>query len=115
MTNTETLAVLATLAGVAMAISPALQIRRMRRTRSSNDVSLLYLSLLCAGFLAWFAYGWALGNPAMLISNTASLAFMLITIVRGVALPSRRCEAGSGRRGGTGSPAAQRGRAGTRD
>lgn len=91
MTSTEILAVLATLAGVLMAISPALQIRRMRRTRSSNDVSLLYLSLLCAGFLAWLAYGWALGNPAMLISNTASLTFMLITI--GVALRFRRAGA----------------------
>lgn len=88
MTNTETLAVLATVAGVLMAISPTLQIRRMRRTRSSNDVSLLYLSMLSCGFVAWLAYGWALGNPAMLISNTASLTFMLITI--GVALRFRR-------------------------
>ncbi len=88
MTNTEILAVLATLAGVLMAISPVLQIRRMRRTRSSNDVSLLYLSLLCAGFIAWLAYGWSLGNPAMLISNAASLTFMLVTI--SVALRFRR-------------------------
>jgi len=88
MSNTEMLAVLATLAGVLMAISPILQVRRMLRTRSSNDVSLLYLSMLCGGFVAWLAYGWSLGNPAMIISNTASLVFMLFTI--GVALTFRR-------------------------
>jgi MtN3 and saliva related transmembrane protein len=88
MTNTEILAVVATFAGVIMAISPVLQVRRMFRTRSSNDVSLLYLSMLCVGFVAWLAYGWSLGNPAMIISNSASLLFMLFTIV--VALRFRR-------------------------
>ena len=88
MSDTQILAILATLAGVLMAISPILQVRRMRRTRSSNDVSLLYLSLLCAGFVAWLAYGWSLGNPAMVISNMAALVFMLITI--SVALRFRR-------------------------
>ena len=91
MSTTDILAVTATIAGVLMAISPVLQVRRMLRTRSSNDVSLLYLSMLCAGFFAWIAYGWALGNPAMLISNTASITFMLLTIL--VALRFRRAGA----------------------
>ncbi|HEX5825887.1 MAG TPA: SemiSWEET family transporter [Candidatus Limnocylindrales bacterium] len=82
------LATLATIAGVLMAASPFLQIRRMRRTQSSNDVSLLYLTMLAGGFIVWLAYGYALGNPAMLISNTASLVFMTITIL--VALRYRR-------------------------
>jgi uncharacterized protein with PQ loop repeat len=60
----------------------------MSRTRSSNDVSLLYLSMLCGGFVAWLAYGWALGNAAMVIANTASLVFMAFTII--VALRYRR-------------------------
>jgi len=87
-------------AGILMAISPLLQVRRMLRTRSSNDVSLLYLTMLCVGFLAWLAYGYSLGNPAMLISNTASLAFMLFTIV--VALSFRR---GGARRAAAGAAA----------
>ena len=91
MTTTDLLAVLATTAGVLMALSPSLQIRRMLRTRSSNDVSLLYLSMLCVGFVAWLVYGWALANPAMVISNTASLLFMLFTIT--VALRFRRAGA----------------------
>jgi len=96
----DTLAVLATITGVLMAISPILQVRRMLRTRSSNDVSLLYLSMLCGGFCVWLAYGYALGNVAMLVSNTASLAFMAITIA--VALTFRR---GGARRAAAGAAA----------
>ncbi len=100
MDQLQVLAVLATIAGVLMAIAPILQVRRMLRTRSSNDVSLLYLSMLCGGFIAWLAYGWALANPAMIISNTASLVFMVITI--GVALTFRR---GGAKRAAAGSAA----------
>jgi len=91
VTNTEVLAIVATMAGLLMAVSPVLQVRRMFRTRSSNDVSLLYLSMLCGGFVAWLAYGYSLGNPAMIISNTASLGFMAFTIL--VALRFRRAGA----------------------
>ena len=88
MSLTDALAVGATLAGLIMAVAPTLQIRRMLRTGSSRDVSLGYLSLLCLGFVLWFAYGVALGNAAMMISNTASLTFMSLTIA--VALMIRR-------------------------
>jgi uncharacterized protein with PQ loop repeat len=94
------LATCATIAGVIMAMSPLLQIRRMRRTRSSNDVSLLYLSMLAGGFIVWLAYGVAITNWAMMISNTASLVFMLITI--SVALAFRR---GGARRAAAGEAA----------
>lgn len=88
MTNVEILAVVATLAGFLMALSPTLQIRRMLHTRSSRDVSLLYLSLLDLGFVAWISYGWALGNWALILSNAASLSCMTVTIV--IALAFRR-------------------------
>ena len=88
MQPADILAVCATIAGVLMAAAPFLQIRRMRRTRSSNDVSLLYLSMLAGGFIVWLAYGASITNWAMIISNTASLVFMTITIV--VALSYRR-------------------------
>jgi uncharacterized protein with PQ loop repeat len=81
VTTVDVLAIGAACAGLAMAASPLLQIRRMRRTRSSRDVSLLYLSLLNVGFLIWLAYGLALGNPAMIVSNSASFSFMTVTIV----------------------------------
>ena len=91
MQAADILAVCATIAGVLMALSPYLQIRRMRRTRSSNDVSLLYMSMLAGGFVVWLAYGLSISNCAMIISNTASLVFMAITIV--VALSYRRAGA----------------------
>jgi MtN3 and saliva related transmembrane protein len=92
VTTPEILAVVATLAGFAMALSPTLQIRRMRRTRSSRDVSLLYLSMLDLGFVAWISYGWSIGNWALILSNTASLTIMTATIL--VALRFRRHRAG---------------------
>ena len=88
MNTVDILATCATIAGVLMAMSPFLQVRRMRRTRSSNDVSLLYLSMLAGGFVVWLAYGLSLNNWAMIISNVASLVFMVITIL--VALTYRR-------------------------
>ncbi len=80
MTTVDILAVAAVVAGLVMAGSPILQIRRMRRTRSSMDVSLLYLSLLSLGLIVWLAYGLALGNLAMIVSNSASLSVMILTI-----------------------------------
>jgi len=60
----------------------------MLQTRSSRDYSLGYPTLLCVGFVLWLAYGIAIWNPPMMISNTASMTFMLITIA--VALRFRR-------------------------
>jgi MtN3 and saliva related transmembrane protein len=91
VTTVDILAIGAVVAGLAMAASPILQIRRMRRTRSSADVSLLYLSLLDAGFIVWLAYALALGNSAMIVSNTASFAVMAVTIL--TALRFRRAGA----------------------
>lgn len=81
MSTSDILAVLATIAGLAMALSPSLQIRRMRRTRSSNDVSLLYLGLLTLGFGVWIAYGVSIPNWVLVGTNSASLAFMVVTIL----------------------------------
>ena len=88
MTTTDILGTLALIAGVLMAMSPALQVRRMLQTRSSRDYSLGYPTLLCVGFVFWLAYGLALPNWSIILSNMASLAFMLSTI--GVALYFRR-------------------------
>lgn len=91
MTIVDILAICAGGAGLAMACSPLLQMRRMRRTRSSRDVSLLYLSLLNLGFIVWLAYALALGNPAMIVSNAASFSVMTVTIA--TALRFRRAAA----------------------
>ena len=77
---TDLLALAATIWGVAMAVSPLLQVRRMRATGSSADLSIGYLSVLQIGFVLWFSYGLALGNPALIVSNAAALTFGLLTI-----------------------------------
>ena len=92
MTDTDMLGVAATIAGVLMAFSPFFQIRRMRHTGSSRDFSLIYATLLSVGFIAWLAYGLSLGNAPMVVSNAASLAFMILTIA--VALAFRRRKGG---------------------
>jgi MtN3 and saliva related transmembrane protein len=88
MTLVDALGSVALLAGVVMAVSPALQVRRMFQTRSSRDFSLGYPTVLCVCFVPWLAYGVALGNMPMMLSNMASVTFMLLTI--GVALYFRR-------------------------
>ena len=77
---TDILAVIATAWGVAMGVSPLLQIRRMRKTGSSSDLSLGYLAVLQVGFALWFSYGLALGNPALMISNAFALIFGVTTM-----------------------------------
>jgi len=84
------LAVTAALWGIAMGLSPLLQIRRMRDTRSSRDVSVPYFLVLDVGFLLWFAYGIASSNLAVALPNVVALAVGTITIV--TALRLRRQE-----------------------
>lgn len=59
--------------GVAMALAPLLQIHKIRRSRSSANVSLGYQHVLFVGFLLWLSYGIAAGNLALIIPNTVSL------------------------------------------
>jgi MtN3 and saliva related transmembrane protein len=87
----DVLAVGATGWGLLMGVAPALQIRRMFQTGSSRDVSLGYLGLLTPGFVLWLAYGISIGNGPVMITNTVSLTFMLITIA--IAWSFRRREA----------------------
>ena len=91
MNLTDALGTAALLAGLLMAVAPVLQVRRMVQTRSSRDFSLGYPTLLSVGFVLWMAYGVSLGNVPMMLSNTASLTFMIATIA--VALYFRRAAA----------------------
>jgi uncharacterized protein with PQ loop repeat len=77
----DVLALSAAAAGLLMAASPVLQIRRMLATHSSDDFSIGYMLVLVAGFLIWVSYGIAIGNPVLILTNTASLAFGVITVV----------------------------------
>ena len=118
MSTTDILAVGATIAGLTMAFSPVLQIRRMRRTRSSHDVSLQYLGLLCLGFVLWVAYGVSIPNWVIVGTNAASLSVMALTILvalryrRGGARRAAAALAAPGRATDAGDVAAEGGEAG---
>ena len=78
------LAVTASSWGVLMGIAPVLQILRMLRERSSQDVSVGYFMILLAGFLLWISYGIAAGNMVLVIPNSVALlvGIALVTVAR---------------------------------
>ena len=74
--------------GIAMAVSPVLQIRKMLHLRSSHGISLGYPVVLFVGFLLWLAYGIALGNWALIVPNVVAAVVIAATLV--VAVHYRR-------------------------
>jgi MtN3 and saliva related transmembrane protein len=74
--------------GIAMAISPVLQIRKIVQHRSSHGISLGYMSVLFVGFLLWLAYGISLGNWALILPNV--VAAIVIAATMAVVLRYRR-------------------------
>jgi MtN3 and saliva related transmembrane protein len=77
----DTLAVMAATWGVVMALSPALQIRRILQRHSSDDVSLGYLGVLLVGFALWVAYGLSLPNLALIVPNSVALVVGVVTVI----------------------------------
>ena len=74
--------------GIAMAVSPVLQIRKMVQHRSSHGISLGYPTVLFIGFLLWLAYGIADRNFALIVPNTVAAVVIAAMIL--VALRYRR-------------------------
>lgn len=90
MTTSTVLAVAAGGWGVAMAVAPSLQIRRMLQRRSSHDVSVGYFSILLVGFALWVAYGVSLRNLALIVPNSVALAIGATTIATALWLRRHR-------------------------
>lgn len=78
---TDALATAAATWGVAMALSPVLQIRAILAHRSSKGVSVGYQYVLLVGFFLWLSYGIALHNPAIIVPNTVAAVVSVITIL----------------------------------
>ena len=74
--------------GIAMAVSPLLQIRKIVQHRSSHGISLGYMTVLFVGFLLWLAYGISLGNWALILPNV--VAAVVIAATMAVVLRYRR-------------------------
>ncbi len=66
--------------GIAMAVSPVLQMRKIVHHRSSHGVSVGYMTVLFVGFLLWLAYGIALGNWAMIVPNIVAAIVIVATM-----------------------------------
>jgi MtN3 and saliva related transmembrane protein len=66
--------------GIAMAVSPVLQIRKMVQHRSSHGISIGYPAVLLVGFLLWLAYGISLGNWALIVPNTVATVVIVALI-----------------------------------
>ena len=88
MNTTTVLAFAAASCGIAMGLSPLLQLRRVTVRRSSADVSLAYLGVLLVGFVLWLAYGLSIGNAALIVSNVVATVVCAATIA--IALQYRR-------------------------
>jgi uncharacterized protein with PQ loop repeat len=81
MSTTTVLATIAAAWGVAMAVSPLLQVRTIRAQGSSLGVSVGYQVVLLVGFVLWLAYGIAIANVALIVPNTVAAVVSLLTIV----------------------------------
>ena len=66
---------------ILMAISPALQIRKIRRHRSSREVSITYFWVLLVGFALWIAYGVVIENWFLIVPNAVALMVSAATII----------------------------------
>jgi MtN3 and saliva related transmembrane protein len=66
--------------GVLMAISPALQIRKMLHHRSSREVSIAYFWVLLVGFALWVAYGLTIDNWFLIVPNAVAFTVCVTTI-----------------------------------
>ena len=74
--------------GIAMAVSPVLQIRKIIQHRSSHGISLGYMTVLFVGFLLWLAYGISIENWALILPNM--VAAVVIAVTMAVVLRYRR-------------------------
>src|SRR5512143_4068299 len=81
MSSSSFLAVAAASWGLLMSVAPILQIRTIRRARSSAGVSSGYLMILLVGFVLWLAYGLAIGNVALIVPNSVAFAVCAVTLV----------------------------------
>lgn len=81
MASEHLLNIVVTIWGVAMAISPGLQIRQMLRTGKSEDVSIPYFAVLSVGFMLWVFYGISIESRILAGCNMIAFVFGLATIV----------------------------------
>jgi uncharacterized protein with PQ loop repeat len=79
--------------GILMAISPALQIRKMLLHQSSREVSIAYFWVLLIGFALWIAYGISIENWFLIVPNMVAFLVCATTIAVAVRYRLRPAQA----------------------
>ena len=84
----EILTILATVAGILMALANYPQAIKILKRKSSKDVSLLTFSIFLFGTIIWFLYGISIGNLPVIISygiglTSSSFVILAYFIYRG--------------------------------
>jgi MtN3 and saliva related transmembrane protein len=51
------------------------QVRRIWKTKSAEDVSLMMFAAFCVGVTLWLIYGFIKGEVAIIVTNAATLVF----------------------------------------
>ena len=71
----EGLTLLGLVAGGLTTLSFVPQVRKIWRTKSAEDVSLLMFAAFCVGVSLWIAYGVMKGEIAIIVTNAVTLVF----------------------------------------
>ncbi len=71
----EGLTVLGLLAGGLTTASFVPQVRKIWKTKSAEDVSLLMFVAFCVGVSLWLVYGLLKGEAAIIVTNAVTLVF----------------------------------------
>jgi uncharacterized protein with PQ loop repeat len=75
------LAMIAGVYGIVSALSPALQVVRMRRAGSSASLSRGYVAIGAGGYLIWFLYGLSLDNAPLIVCDAIGAAMQTCVLV----------------------------------
>jgi uncharacterized protein with PQ loop repeat len=73
--------VLASLMGVAMAMAPLLQARRVRQLHDSSEVSVAFFLILITGSMVWLMRGVVTRDPVLVIPNLVALIVEVVTLL----------------------------------
>jgi uncharacterized protein with PQ loop repeat len=72
--------------GIVSALSPALQIVRMRRAGSSASLSRGYVAIGAGGYVIWFLYGLSLGNAPLIVCDAVGAGMQSMVLLWAVRL-----------------------------
>lgn len=78
---TSQIALIAGVYGIVTSLSPVLQIIQMRRAGSSESLSRSYIAISVGGYLIWFAYGLAMWNMPLIVSDAIGSAMQAAVLV----------------------------------